>query len=77
MIGILNAYLFDTTPGNYQEQYLPMMQDYLSGVMPGVKFKDYCVAQNEFPDDPDECDGYVITGSPASCYDHEAWIKSL
>ena len=77
MIGILNAYHFDTTPGNYQEQYLQMMQDYLSGVMPGVKFKDYCVAQNEFPADPDECDGYVITGSPASCYDHEAWIKKL
>lgn len=77
MIGVLDAYHFDTTPGNYQEQYMPMMMDYLKTIMPDQQFKTYCVAQNIFPDHIDECEGYIITGSPASCYDDLDWIKKL
>ena len=77
MIGILNAYHFDTTPGSYQEQYMPMMLNYLKGIMPDQEFKHYRVATNIFPKDIEECEGYIITGSPASCYEDLGWIKNL
>lgn len=77
MIGILDAYHFDTTPGNYQEKYIPMMMDYLKQVMPNETFEHYRVAINQFPKDIYECDGYIITGSPASCYDDLDWVKEL
>jgi GMP synthase-like glutamine amidotransferase len=77
MIGILNAYHFDLTPGNYQENYMPMMLTYLNQVMPQRTYKVFNVAQGDFPSDVWECNGYIITGSPASCYDNEPWIHRL
>jgi GMP synthase-like glutamine amidotransferase len=35
------------------------------------------VAQDEFPAAPDECDAYVITGSPRGAYDSDPWISDL
>jgi GMP synthase-like glutamine amidotransferase len=77
VIGILNAYHFDTTPGSYQELYEPMILKYFKRIMPGVDLVTYQVAQNQFPKDINECDGWVITGSPASSYDKETWITNL
>lgn len=76
-VGILNAYHFDLTPGNYQEAYLPMCIDYLTQVLPGVKINTYSVAQGEFPQSIDECDAWLITGSPKSAYDMDDWILTL
>lgn len=77
MIGILNAYHFDTTPGNYQEEYFPMIEEYLRKAFPNEEIKNYLVAQGEFPKDVFECDAWIITGSPCSCYDDLPWIKKL
>lgn len=77
MIGLLNAYHFDTTPGSYQEDYEPMLRDYFSKIMPSSPLKTYLVAQGEFPKTVDECTGWIITGSPASAYDKQGWIKDL
>ena len=77
MIGILDAYHFDTTPGSYQEKYMPMTLDYLKKIMPDQEFKHYRVAINIFPNDIDDCDGYVVTGSPASCYEDLEWVNNL
>ena len=77
MIGVLNAYHFDTTPGCYQEEYLPMMLNYLKIIMPQETIRTYEVAQGVFPKSVDECKGWIITGSPASAYDDDQWIKDL
>ena len=37
----------------------------------------YDVSQGQYPAQPDECDAYVITGSRASVYDDEDWIRTL
>ncbi len=43
----------------------------------GVTLVDYDVLAGELPDDPTECDGWIITGSRASVYDDETWIHDL
>ena len=53
------------------------MLNYLKGIMPDQEFKHYRVATNIFPKDIEECEGYIITGSPASCYEDLDWIKNL
>ena len=50
---------------------------YFKQIMPAHDFKIYEVAQNQFPKDAEECDGYVITGSPAGVYDEFDWIQNL
>jgi GMP synthase-like glutamine amidotransferase len=77
LIGLLNAYHFDLTPGSYQETYEPMARKYLERVLPGLELKTYVVAQGEFPLSIEECDGWIITGSPASAYDDRPWVKQL
>lgn len=77
MIGILDAYHFDTTPGNYQESYIPMLKEYLDAVIPNQQVKNYKIAQGEFPKSIDECQGWVITGSACSCYEDLPWIDWL
>lgn len=77
MIGLLNAYHFDTTPGSYQEQYEALCLNYFQKIMPQETIKTYQVAQNKFPGKTDECSAWIITGSPASVYDNEVWIKKL
>ncbi len=37
----------------------------------------YDAPAGQLPADPHECDGYVISGSAASVYDDEAWIRDL
>ncbi len=37
----------------------------------------YDVCQGEYPATPEECDAYVITGSRASVYDDDDWIRAL
>ncbi len=77
MIGLLNAYHFDTTPGSYQEKYEPIFLDYLKKILPDHEIKTYQVAQNEFPKSTNECEGWIVSGSPASAYDNDEWINRL
>ena len=77
MIGILNAYHYDPDPETYQKDYSPMLMDYLRKYFDPKNLKEYMVAQGEFPADINECEGWIITGSPASCYDNEIWIHQL
>tara|TARA_Y100001970_G_scaffold25789_1_gene30842 strand:- start:1436 stop:2167 length:732 start_codon:yes stop_codon:yes gene_type:complete len=44
---------------------------------PYIKLKIYDVTANEYPQEIDECDGYLITGSKLSVYDNVQWIKDL
>jgi GMP synthase-like glutamine amidotransferase len=77
MIGILNAYHFDPTPGNYQEEYSTLIMEFSRRVFPDKLVKDYKVAQGEWPQSIDECEVWLITGSPKAAYDPDPWIEEL
>lgn len=49
----------------------------LSPLRPDWSFPIYAVKDDVFPDGMDACDGYVITGSPASVHDGHDWIARL
>ena len=68
MIGILNAYHFDTTVGSYQERYSPMINAYFDKHLTNHKTREYLVAQGEFPTDINECDSYPCLHA-ATCVD--------
>jgi len=71
------------------EEFQPRFGDYsdmfdalLNGAardVPGLELEivGYFVPGGELPGAPDECDGYVITGSRYSVYDPEPWIGRL
>ncbi|RTE64794.1 type 1 glutamine amidotransferase [Amphritea opalescens] len=48
-------------------------------MLDGHEFSFVCwnVWLGEFPEAADQCDGWIITGSPASVYDELAWIAPL
>jgi GMP synthase-like glutamine amidotransferase len=77
MIGFLNAYHFDQTPGSYQEKYAPIFLKYLQKIMPQETIRTYEVAQGLLPQNVNECKAWIIGGSPASAYDHDKWILDL
>ena len=59
--------------GDYPE----MIETILRKANPKIKFRHYNVESGAYPQDLDECDGYVITGSKKSVYDDEVWIRVL
>lgn len=42
-----------------------------------MRFTAYEATQGDFPDALDDCDAYLITGSPCSVYDTYPWIKDF
>lgn len=87
MIGILNAYHFDFTPGNYQEHYNKLITDFLLRTFPSEKVRHYKIASSEnfgspygtgeWPLSNDECSTWIITGSSKSAYDDVPWVQQL
>jgi GMP synthase-like glutamine amidotransferase len=55
-------------------RYGTMFQDLLG---PGHDYVTYDVQAGHLPDDPDECDAYIVTGSAAGVYDDLPWIAPL
>lgn len=78
-IGILQADSvlpqFQQNFGNYPEMFFNL----LGRTRPreDITFHIYDLQQDQYPDSADECDAYVITGSGASVYDDEGWIRKL
>ncbi len=65
-----------------EERYRPIVEDYAS--MIDKMFDDhtfdlvvYDAVGGELPARPDECDAYLISGSAASVYEPETWIRDL
>ena len=59
--------------GDYDRMY----RDMLRKVNPDVEVVAYDAIGGELPSSPDECDGWIISGSGFSAYDDEPWIHSL
>ena len=76
VLGVLNvctpeneAYLDSYEFENMGNLLAPTGHDYL--------LREYRVTEGEFPERIDECDAYLITGSPTAVYDERAWIAPL
>ncbi len=64
--------------GDYPDMFHDLLLDAaLAARMPAPTFRDFDVQHGDFPADPSECDGYVITGSRDSVYDDLPWIARL
>jgi GMP synthase-like glutamine amidotransferase len=46
-------------------------------VEPGLRFEVWRADQGELPDQPDACDAWLLTGSPASTYQNLPWQQGL
>jgi GMP synthase-like glutamine amidotransferase len=59
--------------GEYPDMFIRLLGE----EDPGLAFAVYDVEHGEYPDDIDEVDAYLITGSKSSVYDEEEWIYAL
>lgn len=50
---------------------------FLKRADPSLQFAVYKAHKNQLPARPDECDAWLVTGSPLSVYDHPAWQSNL
>ena len=57
--------------------YSHMFQALFMQVAPSVSFISYPVIEGVYPESPEECDGYIITGSKSSVYDSDEWLGHL
>jgi len=76
MIGILNAYHFDPNL-DYQEEYSRLMMDFVRKAFPDRHIQNYDIAFGQWPNNADECDIWLITGSAKAAYDKDPWIHLL
>jgi len=58
-------------------EYPDMFERLLSSQDATLTFTTWNVEEGEYPSDPGEVDGYVITGSKSSVYDDKQWIRDL
>ena len=75
-IGLLNA----CTPAEeieFNASEYDNFRDFLDLVPNKIELIHYRITEMEFPADPAECDGYLITGSPRGVYDTNRWIAEL
>ena len=76
-LGILET---DTLEPGIKEKYgsyAEMFQSLFLAVDDQLEFTVYPVIETTYPENMDECDAYLITGSKSSAYDNEPWIKQL
>lgn len=59
--------------GEYPDMFIALLR----AVDPSVEFLVYDVEEGEYPDDIDEADAYLITGSKSSVYEDKPWIGRL
>ena len=76
-IGILNSDTVRIDGAAEFGQYPEMFSKVFWTLDPNIQFKTYEVQYNDYPQDLNECDAYLITGSKASCYDNVQWIHAL
>ncbi len=57
--------------GDYDDMFAELLKGH------GLSYRTYAVVDGEFPDRPDECDGWLITGSKHGAYEPLDWIPPL
>ena len=76
-LGILKADTVRPELVSQYGEYPDMFMALLASVDSALEFAVYDVEGGEYPDNIDEVDAYLITGSKASVYDDEPWIAQL
>lgn len=77
MLGLLNAYVQSKNPPAYQREYTNICLQFLSQSLPSSKIRTYEVALGNIPATADECEMWIISGSPLGVYDEPLWIHQL
>ncbi len=75
-LGILDAVPVEFYPPGEKSDPQKFV-DMFAGIAAPLSFTTYKPTQGEFPAALDECDAYLITGSPCSVYDTYPWIKDM
>jgi len=76
-IGILEADDLDAEIVKKYGSYTDMFQKLLSPIGNQLTFKKYQVTKLEYPQNINECDVYLVTGSKHSVYENKKWISRL
>ncbi|PCI07062.1 GMP synthase [bacterium] len=76
-IGILNTDALKPEFVAVYGEYPDMFAKLLLAVDPKLELVTYEILRDEYPQDINEVDGYVITGSKLSVYDDVPWINKL
>ncbi len=63
--------------GDYPQMIIKMFEAITDELNFKLVFQVYNIIDNEYPEDLDECDVYITTGSKASVYDDLVWINPL
>jgi GMP synthase-like glutamine amidotransferase len=76
-IGILEADRLSEALRRQYGSYGDMFQNLLLSVDNRLALPRYQVTESDYPENIDDCDAYLITGSNAGVYDDEPWIRRL
>ena len=58
-------------------RYADMFKQLFGGLDDSLVFVDYAVLDGELPQDVDECDAYIVTGSANGVYERLPWMADL
>lgn len=73
---LLCGYVRENLRDKFQS-YPEMFQNLFSSIDESVSFQVYDVVANVYPDQVDDCDAYLITGSRHGAYEDLPWIPNL
>ncbi|WP_316015817.1 type 1 glutamine amidotransferase [Roseobacter sp. HKCCA0434] len=76
-IGILETGEVLGKLGEDHGPYPPMFEALLGGADGDLKFETIRVVASEMPESPEQCDGWLVTGSRHGVYDDLPWIEPL
>jgi GMP synthase-like glutamine amidotransferase len=74
-IGLLLCDHLDPEVVEALEDYTELYPRVLGPV--GIELRIYEVTDGELPGSTDECEGWIVSGSRRSAYEHEGWIDAL
>lgn len=57
--------------GDYDDMFVDLLKGH------GLSYRSYAVVDGEFPEHPQDCDGWLITGSKHGAYEPHDWIPPL
>jgi len=76
-LGILNAIHPEESRVNWGGSPVDVYIRFFQSAGGRFEFAGYQVIQGQLPDSPDECDAYIVTGSPRGVYNDDPWIAPL
>lgn len=76
-LGILEADKLSETLRTQYGSYGDMFENLLQLVDKSLAFARYQVMESDYPENIDDCDAYLITGSNSGIYDDKRWIRRL